>query len=287
VGGTSIAPFQSLSWSSGMFSIINTGLTSSQRDLSVTANNLANANTTGFKKSKSMMVDIFANDPSANPKTSVGSGTMLSVVSKDMSQGAMISTGRVTELAIAGMGFFVVGTQDTTSADPVKSLSYTRNGAFSLNREGFLVNNQGSFVYGNDLRTSQELTPIQIPFDNGSDAAVLQGIDVNSEGVVSATYSDGTVNRMFSIALANFPNAEGLKPIGNTNYIATGDSGSVSYGTGKKNGLGTILTGTLEQSNTDITAELLNMLKTQQNYNGNARMLQTYVEIASRLTDKI
>ncbi len=270
-----------------MFSIINTGLTSSQRDLSVTANNLANANTTGFKKSKSMMVDIFANDPSANPKTSVGSGTMLSVVSKDMSQGAMISTGRVTELAIAGMGFFVVGTQDTTSADPVKSLSYTRNGAFSLNREGFLVNNQGSFVYGNDLRTSQELTPIQIPFDNGSDAAVLQGIDVNSEGVVSATYSDGTVNRMFSIALANFPNAEGLKPIGNTNYIATGDSGSVSYGTGKKNGLGTILTGTLEQSNTDITAELLNMLKTQQNYNGNARMLQTYVEIASRLTDKI
>lgn len=269
-----------------MFSIINTGLTSSQRDLSVTANNLANANTAGFKKSKSMMVDIFSNDPSANPKTSVGSGTMLSAVAKDMSQGSMISTGKVTELAIAGQGFFVVGTQDTTIDNPVKNLAYTRNGSFSFNDQGHLVNSQGLFVYG-FLHQSDFLTPIQVPTNHGSDVSQLQGVDINSEGLITATYADGAVIKIFDLALANTPNPSGMKPVGNTNYIATGESGNVQYGIPKRNGLGSLMTGTLEQSNTDITAELLNMLKTQQNYNGNARMLQTYVEIASRLTDKI
>ena len=117
--------------------------------------------------------------------------------------------------------------------------------------------------------------------------ATLQGISINAKGLIAATYSDNSIRYPGFLAIANFPNSSALKAIGNSNYIATGDSGAAVIGSGGAPNAGDVMSATLEQSNVDITQELMKMLRAQQLYNGNARMLQTSVEVASRLTDKI
>ena len=161
---------------------------------------------------------------------------------------------------------------------------YTRAGNFSLDKEGYLTSSTGLRVLGTNVSTKNELEAIQILSTyNGSP---LAGVDINSAGRITTTYGDGTVRELYDLAIASFANDSALKQIGNTQFTATGDSGTAKYLPAGKGG-GTIMAATLEQSNTDITGELMNMLRTQQNYNANARMLQAYVEVASRLTDKI
>ena len=283
-----------------MLSIIMSGLNVAQKDLSVTANNLANANTAGYKKSNANFVDVFANDPSANPKTAIGAGAMTDIISRDTSQGAMASTGRVTDLAIAGQGYFVL---NSAKKEGDTSLVYTRAGSFSLNSEGYLVNSAGAKVQvigdapsdeppegpptaGTDITTTDGQIALTKDAEGGG-KATLQGITIDSNGLITATYSDNKPKYIGYVAVANFGNAAGLKPIGSSNFIATGDSGVPSYSAGGAPNAGDIMSATIEQSNVDITQELMKMLRAQQLYNGNARMLQTSVEVASRLTDKI
>lgn len=282
-----------------MLSIIMSGLNVAQRDLAVTANNLANANTAGYKKSNANFVDVFANDPSANPKTAIGAGAMVDIVARDTSQGAMTATGRVTDLAIAGQGYFVLNTATAEGAD--KSYVFSRAGSFGMDSEGFMVTSSGARVQvvGGGTEPADELpaVPEASPDADTSDAQIkmvleeggptLQGITINSKGLISATYSDNSVKYYGYVAIANFPNAAGLKPIGSSNFVASGDSGVPSVSAGGAPNAGDIMSATIEQSNVDITQELMKMLRAQQLYNGNARMLQTSVEVASRLTDKI
>lgn len=277
-----------------MLSIIMSGLNVAQKDLSVTANNLANSNTVGYKKSSANFVDVFANDPSANPKTAVGAGAMTDIVARDTSQGAMSSTGRATDLAIAGQGYFVLNAADPSATAP--SYVFTRAGSFGLDATGNLVNSSGAKVQviapdydaNNNpvMPASSTMSDGAIPTTKAS-GATLQGISINAKGLIAATYSDNTIEYPGFVAVANFPNSSALKPIGNSNYIATGDSGTANISSGGAPNAGDIMSATLEQSNVDITQELMKMLRAQQLYNGNARMLQTAVEVSSRLTDKI
>lgn len=274
-----------------MLSIIMSGLNVAQKDLSVTANNLANSNTVGYKKSSANFVDVFANDPSANPKTAVGAGAMTDIVSRDTSQGAMSSTGKATDLAIAGQGYFVLNAADPTATAP--SYVFSRAGSFGLDAEGNLVNSSGAKVQvlepvanQSPIAPSQTMVDAQISTTNAN-GATLQGISINAKGLIAATYSDNTIEYPGFVAVANFPNSSALKPIGNSNFIATGDSGPATMSTGGAPNAGDIMSATLEQSNVDITGELMKMLRAQQLYNGNARMLQTAVEVSSRLTDKL
>ena len=115
----------------------------------------------------------------------------------------------------------------------------------------------------------------------------LQGIGIDSKGVIQATYGDGSKVNVGAIALASFRNDSALKPIGNTKFIASDGSGQAIMTRAGAPFAGDILSGTLEQANVDITQELMTMIKAQQLYNGNARMLQTAVEVGSRITDKI
>lgn len=283
-----------------MLPIIMSGLNVAQKDLAVTANNLANANTAGFKRSNANFVDVFANDPSANPKTAIGAGAITDLVARDTSQGSMMATGRVTDLAIAGQGYFVLNAADANAGSP--SYVFTRAGSFNLDANGYLVNSAGAKVQvlgGPASDTMPELpaasgdaasmSDAKIDFTKGgaADGPKLQGLTINSKGLITATYSDNSVSYIGYVGVANFPNAAGLKPIGSSNFIATGDSGVASFSSGGAPNAGDIMSATLEQSNVDITQELMKMLRAQQLYNGNARMLQTAVEISSRLTDKI
>ena len=279
-----------------MLSIIMSGLNVAQKDLSVTANNLANANTAGYKKSNANFVDVFANDPSGNPKTAVGAGAMTDIVNRDTSQGAMSSTGRVTDLAIAGQGYFMLDASDASATGP--SFVFTRAGSFGLDAEGNIVNSSGAKLQLISALKNQDgsITPVEGSMVDGKVpttktvngvSSTLQGISINAKGLIAATYSDNSIDYTGFVAVANFPNSSALKPIGNSNFIATGDSGTANVSTGGAPNAGDIMSATIEQSNVDITQELMKMLRAQQLYSGNARMLQTAVEVSSRLTDKI
>jgi flagellar hook-basal body protein len=115
----------------------------------------------------------------------------------------------------------------------------------------------------------------------------VQSISVSSKGMIQENYSDGSKRFVGAIALATFPNEAGLKPIGNTDFVACEASGDASLTQAGAPYAGDIRSGTLEQANVDITQELMGMLKAQQIYNGNARMMQTAIEVTQRITDKI
>ena len=286
-----------------MLPITMSGLRAAQKELSVTSNNLANAATTGFKRSEANFVDLFPNDPSVNPRTSVGAGAAVDLVSRDTSQGGMKTTGRVTDLAIAGRGYFVLESPpDGYSEGAPSATLFTRAGNFSLDAEGYMVDSNGSRLTGWEmvaseadpavLQRSTTRGALKVPpsLDSeveGETGPLLQNIAIDPKGLVSATYSDTSTKTIGFIAIANFRNDSSLKPVGNTDFSATVESGEPNYSIAGAPQAGDVMAGTLEQSNVDITNELMTMLRAQQVYNGNARMLQTSVEVASRIIDKI
>lgn len=312
-----------------MLSVTMAALNAAQKEMNVTSNNLANASTVGFKRSYVNFGDVFSNDPASNPSTAVGSGVLVTGVSRDTTAGALKSTGRVTDMAIDGSGYFV--TQDPAGGPS----TFTRAGNFSIDAKGNLVDPSGFAVQGfspvlftptnppgpayitaNDAASTTVPNPnmgtINIPISIGATGAaatafpagaleaptgvtpvvpatpiVLQSVSISPKGEVQATYSDNKTYTMRFVAVANFPNAQGLKAIGNNRYTQTGLSGAASITGAGAPDAANIMTGTLEQANVDITNELMDMIRSQQVYNGNARMLQTTIETVSRITDKI
>ncbi len=299
-----------------MLSVTMAALNAAQKEMNVTSNNLANASTVGFKRSYANFGDVFSNDPASNPKTAVGAGVLVSSVARDTTAGALKSTGRVTDMAIDGRGYFV--TRDPAGGTSAAN-TYSRAGNFSLDASGNLVDPGGFVVQGfpavagtlplsaNDSSTAN-LGAVQIPPSLAAGAAwptgtvtssdgvaataptsaiVLQSVSISPKGEVQATYSDNKTYTLRFVALANFPSDQGLKAIGNNRYSETGISGASSITGAGAPKAGNIMTGTLEQANVDITSELMDMIRSQQVYNGNARMLQTTMETVSRITDKI
>ncbi len=378
-------------------SVTMSGMKVAQKSLDVLGNNLANAGTDGFKRSVTSFADVFPNDPSASPKTAVGQGAVVANITRDTSQGSMQNTGKVTDLAISGSGFF------TLSAGG--NQIYTRAGNFQVDKEGYLADNSGNLVqmtastqaikwngstnwsYSMPSQiTSGDLTSVKIPFginygpaqtpialfqgpysaastdangnavpesfgpaatdasgqdlllnnipinitvpptsnpgtviinsktyyydavnngaqinaaiakgplaaENPPDAmtdGLLQSLSIDSNGLIQGSYSGLQIPFPIGyLAIANFPNPGALQPIGNTDFAASGGSGNVSLSAGGSPGTGTVMSGSLEASNVDMTNELVQMIKAQQLYNGNARALQTQVEVASRVTDKL
>lgn len=166
---------------------------------------------------------------------------------------------------------------------------FTRAGDFNLDKDGYIISSIGLKLQGYDLLSANlSKTSIKIPFNNGTVDGVLQNLSINSEGVVSANYAGQTSPlALFQICIAGFPNATSLKAIGNTCFMSSGESGDATYGKPGDPGYGSILSGSLEESNVDMTSELVKLIKYQQIYNGNARSLQTMTEVASRVTDKL
>jgi flagellar hook protein FlgE len=264
-----------------MLSVTMAGLNAAQKEMNVTSNNLANASTVGFKRSYANFGDVFSSDPAANPKTSVGSGVLTSSIARDTTAGALKTTGRVTDMAIDGRGFFVLD-------DGAGGLTYSRAGNFSFDELGNVVD-PGGFQACVILPPATTPTPLKIePIKTVSSVEyTLQGLSISSDGTVSATYSNNEKYDLGRIALATFPNDGGLKAIGGNRYVETGLSGANKTTAAGAPNAGNIMSGALEQANVDITNELMDMIRAQQVYNGNARMLQTTVETVSRITDKL
>ncbi len=268
-----------------MFSIIRTGLDAANRDLAVISNNIANAGTNGFKKSEAQFEDLYHSQHNNSTEPARGMGVKTIKPRQSFAQGSLQATNGSLDLAIMGEGFFVLGqplgrTAVTTTDKPV----FTRDGSFQLDREGNLVNTDGLPLLGLGQ------TPINIPFtkiisDNSVDKkALLSEIAVNSEGEIIATYGLDQVTTVGQIQLADFVNEHGLKNIGNARFQETQDSGEPTFGLPKQRTIGKVQAGFLEKSNTDITDEIVLMMRTQRAFNGCSKLLQSEVDITKKLS---
>ena len=391
------------------FGIALSGLAAATTDLSVTANNVANSATTGFKQSRSEFAEIFAVSPQGVSSNQVGEGVKVASVAQQFTQGNINTTGNSLDLAISGQGFFAVS--DAGAA------AYTRAGAFKVDNDGNVVNSQSQrlqvypptttgnfntstltdlrlvtsesspnattkvetvfnlpadaaqpadatfdptdlnsfnkatsltvydslgaahtaslyfvktattnqwtsslYVDGSAVGTPQTLTyssagaltspanglvtfpaytpttgaaPLNLTFDYGKSTQYgdafsvnsvtqdgfttgrLIGIDVDSTGIVQARFTNGRSLSLGQVAIANFSNPQGLQPLDSTNWAETFASGQPLKGQAGNSGFGLIQSGSLESSNVDITAQLVNMITAQRNFQANAQMIKT------------
>ncbi|MGE5479056.1 MAG: flagellar basal-body rod protein FlgG [Chloroflexota bacterium] len=244
-----------------------TGLTAQQRFVEIISNNIANVNTTGFKKVRPEFQDLLYEtlQPAGNValtgveplnEVQIGSGTELTATTKQFKQGDVHSTGNSLDLAINGEGFFVVRKPDNT-------LGYTRDGSFQLDRNGQMVTSQGF--------------PLEPGFTIPGDATEVQ---ISRDGAVSIITPGSTDAQLLGqIELARFVNPAGLRSMGDNLYVETPASGSATFETPGENNSGEIIQSHLESSNVDIVEEMVNMITAQRAYELNSKSVRTSDEI--------
>ena len=402
------------------FGIALSGLDAAQSDLNVTANNIANSGTVGFKSSDAEFSELFSASAQGLSDTQIGGGVALSQVQQQFSQGDIETTGNALDLALNGSGFFTVSDAGATQ--------YTRAGSFTTNADGYVVNSAGQYlqVYAptasgtfnttslqnlqvptgdsapqatssasmvlnlpanatppadtpfsptdsNSYNQSTSLTvydslgaahtasfyfvntgagawdayeyidgtqvnttPVQLTYSssgaltgvtdvnggtnpeaisfgaytpttggatmnvtynldsttqygdsfgvtaetqNGYTTGQLSGVSVSSTGVVQANYTNGQSTSLGQVAIANFADQQALQQVGNTNWVQTYASGAAVYGQAGGAGVGTIDSGSLEDSNVDVTTQLVNMITAQRAFQANAEMVSTENQI--------
>ncbi|WP_298398950.1 flagellar hook-basal body complex protein [Sphingobium sp.] len=273
------------------FYISLSGLKAAQIDLATTSNNVANVSSTAFKKSKAQFGDIFAAAPMQTTNQVAGQGVRVQDVAQQFTQGTIEGTDKTLDLAITGEGFFTVRGEDGT-------VSYTRNGAFSVDEDRYAVDTTGSRiqVFAVDPQTGArtgattnatpaDLTDLQIPttLDGVADGAQLNSVAVSKEGLVSAVYADGSTVYLGQVAMASFNSQEGLRQEGDAHWTSTVASGAPALGTANQGLFGAVNSGFLERSNVDITDELVNLIAAQRNFQANSKA----IEAANTLTTTI
>ncbi|MCB0323368.1 MAG: flagellar basal-body rod protein FlgG [Bdellovibrionales bacterium] len=244
-----------------------TGMIAQQMNLDVIANNLANVNTVGFKKSKADFQDLMyqiieepgtaANQQGTSPTgIQVGLGVRPAAVGKIHSQGDFESSGNPFDIAIEGDGFFQITL-------PNGDLAYTRAGAFKIDENGIMVSSDGF-----------QLTPaVTIPAD-------AIGVTVATDGTVSVRQPGSTAQaQVGQIQLARFQNPAGLRAVGRNLLEETEASGAATLGTAGENGLGTLAQGFLESSNVSVVEEIVSMVTGQRAYEANSKVIQTADQI--------
>ncbi len=265
-----------------MLSIIRTGLDAANRDLAVISNNIANAGTNGFKKSEAQFEDLYHSQHNNSTETARGMGVKSVKPRQSFAQGSLQATNGSLDLAIMGEGFFALGQPlgrtEATNGRPV----FTRDGSFQLDRLGNLVNTDGLPLLG------QGQSPINIPFKEADSESekLLSEIKVNTEGEIIATYGLDDAKKVGQIELADFINEHGLKNIGNARFEETQESGNPTFGLPKVKTIGKIQAGFLEKSNTDITDEIVLMLRTQRAFNGCSKLLQSEIDVTKKLSQR-
>ena len=411
-----------------------TGLAGAQTELAAIANNIANASTNGFKKSRVSFGDIITASPLADPGKVIGSGTAVRSVSQQFSQGAVATSDNALDLAISGQGFFAVkgGAGGT-------SLAFTRNGAFSVTADRYVVDGDGRrlqlfpttadgsiitnalgattslqlplssgapratssialsvnlpatasviaapfdaadkatynaatsttiydslgnpsaatiyytktalpapgdplhhwtahVVAGGAELTSGGVAGIAMSFDSsgamvapaapvsfdpfvpasGGDPVTLsidhgvattqvagpfalvtatqdgfttgrlESVAIDGDGTVRTSFTNGEVAVLGKVAVAMFANPQGLKQVGDATYVTTPEAGAASAGEAGSNGIGSILSGSLEKSNVDLTEELVGLIVAQRNFQANAKAIETASSLMSTIVN--
>lgn len=246
-----------------------TGMEAQQLNLNTIANNLANVNTPGFKRSKIEFQDLLYQKPRTVGAEAgggnvvptgieVGNGARVAATSKVFTQGQLTSTGEKFDVAIQGDGFFEVQRPDGTTA-------YTRDGSFKLNANGTVVTSDGMPV----LSGFQGVPP------------GTTGVHIAENGEVTYEAADGA--QTFRLTLTRFANPSGLRSLGGNLYEETPASGTPETGQPGEAGFGTVLQGYMETSNVNIVEEMVNLIIAQRAYEVNSKSIQTSDEMLQNI----
>lgn len=259
-----------------------TGLKNAQTDLNVISNNIANGETTGFKKSNTAFADIIASSVFADAKTTVGIGARVSSVTQNFGLGPIEQTGNALDVAINGDGFFTV--VSPTSGET----AYTRAGSFTMDDQGYILNAQGARLQSfpvdatGAVTSTTTLQDVQIPSTNGG--YEFAGVSIDDNGAIVATYADASNVTVGVVAMASFIAPTGLKQLGDASWAATGVSGAATYGEAGSSLLyGELQSGSLERSNVDIAEELVALITAQRNFQANAKAVDTATQITQTI----
>ena len=270
------------------------GLRVNQTMLDVTGNNIANANTIGFKSSTTVFQDTLsqmltassaanANRGGTNP-IQIGLGVQVAETSGNFTQGSNETTGVGTDMMLNGDGFFVVQSGNTNT--------YTRAGAFHFDDSGNLVAADGKYVMG---YTATGADPgEQVPLDaqgnptgglvrlniHEIDASLPAGVsissyEIGSDGKITGMFSDGQQRTIGQIAVADFTNPQGLDKVGDTQYAETSGSGTPQIGLAGTGTRGTLTVGSLEMSNVDLAQEFTNLILAQRGFEASSKVITT------------
>ncbi len=245
-----------------------TGMRAQQTRVEVISNNLANVNTTGFKRSRAHFEDLLyqstqgpttveGTDADTTAEIQIGRGTRLAAVQRIDLQGPIEQTGRPLDMAIEGDGFFQVTMPDGT-------LAYTRDGSFTISDQGALVTNGGYTV----------VPGISVPND-------AVDLIISRTGIVTTrTPGSSEPVEIGRIELARFTNAPGLRALGENLFQETAASGQPTTGFPQESGFGRILQGGLEGSNVEIVQEMVDMITAMRAYEINSKAVQSGEEMA-------
>jgi flagellar basal-body rod protein FlgG len=242
-----------------------TGMEAQQLNLDVISNNLANVNTTGYKKSKIEFQDLLYENirmPGAEQGNglelptglNIGHGTRAVATTRVFTEGELTQTGERLDVAVQGDGFFQVTMPDGT-------LAYTRDGSFKTNAQGDITTSDG-------LTVQNGFQPIP---------AGTTSVNISANGQVTTTSSSGSQN--FQVTLVRFANPAGLQSIGRNLYLETTASGTPETGNPDANGFGSLQQGYVEMSNVSVVEEMVNMIVAQRAYEVNSKAVQASDEM--------
>jgi len=289
-----------------LFSAIS-GLRANQTMLDVTGNNIANANTVGFKASDVVFQDTLsqelagASSPTAGPPPTgginpmqVGLGVKVGAITTNFNQGSSESTDIPTNLEIAGDGFFIIKSGATQM--------YTRAGAFSFDDGWNLVSPDGAIVQGYGVDASgalknapgDPLVPISLksyvanpPGAAAGGSNPMISYNIGADGVITGVYQDGTKAPLFQVAMAGFSNPAGLEKVGDTSYVTSANAklDPTQIGTPGTGLRGSLVPGSVEASNVDLAKEFTNLIIAQRGFQATSRVITTSDQVLQDLVD--
>ncbi|MCF6330965.1 MAG: flagellar basal-body rod protein FlgG [Sulfurimonas sp.] len=245
----------------------STGMLGMQTQIDTTANNIANVNTIGFKKSRAEFADLMysvmqyagtsTSDTTKSPTgIEVGLGSRPTAINKIFSPGSLKQTDNQLDLAITGKGFFKLELPDGTEV-------YSKNGAFKIDDTGAVVNSDGYKL----------LPETVIPED-------ATNVSIGTDGIVTVVQAGQTqATQIGQIELTNFINPAGLHSTGDNLYVETDSSGQAITGTAGLDGLGTLRQGFVELSNVELVVELTDLITGQRAYDSNSKVITTSDEM--------
>ena len=244
------------------FSTAVTGMRAQQTNVDIIAHNIANVNTTGYKKARASFEDLFyqhlrrAGTTALEGRTTptgieVGTGVRLVATPRNFDTGSPVETGGMLDMLIDGEGFFQVQTYDG-------EIAYTRDGTFGLDSEGNIVTQDGFLL------------------DPGAqiDMSDVVSVMVTAQGIIQTQDSAGAITDAGQIELARFPNKGGLEARGDNLFVETASSGAATGGTPGEQGFGVIRQKFLEQSNVDVVEEMVSLIRAQRAFEVNSNSIQ-------------
>lgn len=246
------------------------GLNAHQQMLDVTANNIANVNTVGFKSSSAIFEDTLSQTLSASGSNSdqVGLGVRMAGTDMNFSEGSPQATGQPSNMMISGDGFFMVSKNGQQT--------YTRNGAFTLSDTGNLVTADGA--------------QLEDPSGAVLNLAALNGgtyvsYNIDAKGAVHGVASDGSLTTLGQVGMATFANPTGLQKVGDSQYIESPTSGAAQVGTPGTGSRGSVTSGYVEMSNVDLSQELTNLIVAERGFQANSKVVTTSDEVLQTLVN--